>query len=251
MKIAYGRVSAKDQNLERQLIKFSELGIEDRFVFTDKQSGKDFEREGYKLMKRTLREGDLLYLDALDRLGRDYDGIIREWKDITREIGADIVVLENETLFDSRKFREMGDLGKLLEDQFLSMLAYVAEQERKKNKQRQKEGIAVAMKNGVQFGRRKIEIDDLFIVAYSRWKAGELTARAAMSELGMNRNTWYRRVKEYEGASFGATGVKEARIVDPDGVLTIPGGHTPESKAAMSEFIQKSKSGEIKISYLK
>jgi DNA invertase Pin-like site-specific DNA recombinase len=85
------------------------------------------------------REGDLLYLDALDRLGRDYDGIIQEWKYITRVLNADIVVLENEVLFDSRKFRSMGDLGKLMEDQFLSLLSYVAEQERKKNKQRQAE----------------------------------------------------------------------------------------------------------------
>ncbi|MEK4236450.1 recombinase family protein [Paenibacillus sp. FSL H7-0714] len=199
MKLGYARVSMKDQNLDRQLIKFAKLGIEERFIFTDKQTGKNFERDGYQAMKRTLREGDLLYMDALDRLGRDYDGIIREWKEITREISADIVVLENETLFDSRKFREMGDLGKLLEDQFLSMLAYVADQERKKNKQRQAEGIAVAMGKGVQFGRRKIEIDDSFIAAYTIWKAGQSTAVAAMKSVGMNRATWYRRVAEYEG----------------------------------------------------
>lgn len=198
MKIGYARVSSKDQNLDRQLIKFQELGIEERFIFVDKQSGKDFERDGYRAMKRTLRAGDLLYLDALDRLGRDYDGIIKEWKEITREIGADIVVLENETLFDSQKFRDMGDLGKLLEDQFLSMLAYVAEQERKKNRQRQKEGIAVAMEKGVRFGRAKIEIDDAFVSAYTQWKNGELTAVAAMKQLDMTRPTFYRRVNEYE-----------------------------------------------------
>jgi DNA invertase Pin-like site-specific DNA recombinase len=192
------RVSTKEQNLERQLIKFAELGISDRFIFTDKQSGKNFERDGYQTMKKALRSGDLLYLDALERLGRDYDGIIREWKEITREIGCDIVVLENETLFDSRKFKAQGDLGKLMEDQFLSMLAYVAEQERKKNKQRQREGIAVAMEKGVQFGRKKIVIDERFIAAYDRWKTRELTAVATMKVLEMNRNTFYRRVKEYE-----------------------------------------------------
>lgn len=105
-------------------------------------------------MKRIVRQGDVIYLDALDRLGRDYDGIIKEWKEITRDLGADIVVLENASLFDSRKFRETGDIGKLMEDQFLALLAYVAEQERKKMKQRQQEGIAVAKAKGVRFGGR-------------------------------------------------------------------------------------------------
>ncbi|MFD5022300.1 recombinase family protein [Paenibacillus sp. NPDC058367] len=199
MLLAYARVSRKEQNLDRQLIKFAELGIEERFTFTDKQTGANFERDGYQLMRRTIREGDLLYLDSLDRLGRNYDGIISEWKHLTRTIGADVIVLENETLFDSRKFKTMGDLGKLLEDQFLSMLAYVAEQERKKNKQRQAEGIAVAKEKGIRFGRQKIEIDDSFIAAYTIWKAGQSTAVAAMKSVGMNRATWYRRVAEYEG----------------------------------------------------
>lgn len=107
----------------------------------DKQSGKDFDRPRYQAMQLMLREGDLVYVDALDRLGRDYDGIIAEWKYITREIGADIVCLDNEIPFDSRKFKTMGDFGKVMEDQFLSLLAYVAEQERKKNRSRQAEGI--------------------------------------------------------------------------------------------------------------
>jgi len=145
-----------------------------------------------------IREGDLLYLDALDRLGRDYDGIIREWKYITRDLNADIVVLENETLFDSRKFRSMGDLGKLMEDQFLSLLSYVAEQERKKNKQRQAEGIEVAKSNGVRFGRRKYEINEDFIQVYDEWKSGLITATEGMKRLALKPNTFYRRVKEYE-----------------------------------------------------
>ena len=149
MKIGYGRVSAKDQNPERQLVKFRELGIEDRFIFIDKKSGKDFDRPRYQAMRLMIREGDLVYVDALDRLGRDYDGIIREWKHITREVGADIVCLDNETLFDSRKFKTMGDFGKVMEDQFLSLLAYVAEQERKKNRQRQAEGIEIARRKSM------------------------------------------------------------------------------------------------------
>jgi len=198
LKLAYGRVSAKDQNPERQLVKFRELGIEDRFIFVDKQSGKDFDRPRYQAVRLMIREGDLVYIDALDRLGRDYDGIITEWKYITREIGADIVCLDNETLFDSRKFKTMGDFGKVMEDQFLSLLAYVAEQERKKNRQRQAEGIEVARADGVTFGRPKQEIDDKFVQAYREWKAGALTATAAMQQIGMKKPTFYRRVKEYE-----------------------------------------------------
>lgn len=198
MKIGYGRVSAKDQNPERQLIKFKDLGIEERFIFVDKQSGKDFNRPRYQAMRMMIREGDLLYLDALDRLGRDYDGIISEWKEITRIIGADIICLDNETLFDSRKFKTMGDFGKVMEDQFLSLLAYVAEQERKKNRQRQAEGINVARSEGVTFGRPKQAIDEKFMKIYRSWKEGRVTATAAMREISMTRTTFYRRVKEYE-----------------------------------------------------
>ncbi|RED75980.1 recombinase family protein [Cohnella phaseoli] len=203
MEMAYARVSAKDQNPERQLVKFRALGIDERYIFMDKQSGKDFDRPRYQAMRLMIREGDLIYLDALDRLGRDYDGIIQEWKTITRELQADIVVLENETLFDSRKFRTMGDFGKVMEDQFLSLLSYVAEQERKKNRQRQAEGIEVARKEGVKFGRPKQQIDANFIRVYDQWRSGAITATAAMKLLDMKSNTFYRRVKEYESQQCG------------------------------------------------
>jgi DNA invertase Pin-like site-specific DNA recombinase len=198
VKIGYVRVSTKDQETERQIRKMRANGVEDRFMFEEKQSGKDFNRPEYQAMKRIIRRGDLVYLDALDRLGRDYDGIISEWKYITREIGADIVVLENEALFDSRRFKAMGDLGKLLEDQFLSMLAYVADAERKKNKQRQAEGIAVAVEKGIKFGRPKLATADTFEPIYKLWKSGEITAIAAMKQLGISKNTFYRRVVELE-----------------------------------------------------
>jgi DNA invertase Pin-like site-specific DNA recombinase len=196
MELAYTRVSAKDQNPERQLVKFRELGIDERYIFIDKQSGKDFNRPRYQAIRLMIREDDLVYVDALDRLGRDYDGIISEWKYITRELQADIVVLENETLFDSRKFRNMGDFGKVMEDQFLSLLSYVAEKERKKNRQRQAEGIEVARKDGVKFGRPKQPIDANFIRVYDQWRSGAITATAAMKLLDMKSNTFYRRVKE-------------------------------------------------------
>ena len=199
MKLAYGRrVSEKDQNPERQLVKFRELGVDERYVFVDKQNGKTFDKPRYQAKRLLIQEGDLVYMDALDLLGWDYDGIIAEWKYITRELDADIVCLDNEALFDSRRFKTMGDLGKLLEDQFLSMWAYVAEQERKKNRQRQAEGIEVARTGGVKFGRPRSIINQIFIHAYDEWKNGEITAIEAMRKAGLKKATFYRKAREHE-----------------------------------------------------
>lgn len=199
-KLGYVRVSSKDQNEGRQLDKMKALGIKDKYIFIDKASGKDFDRPEYQKMRDVVREGDLVYLDALDRLGRNYEGVISEWKYITRELNADIVILENQSLFDSRKFKAMGDMGKLMEDQFLSLLSYVAEQERKKIKQRQREGIEHAKAEGKAFGRPKVEADAKFMGIYKQWKAGEITAVQAMKLADMKKTTWYQRVKEYEQA---------------------------------------------------
>ena len=199
MKIGYIRVSDKRQNPDRQIEKMLAIGIEERFIFVDRQSGKDFSRPAYQFMKRVLREGDLLYLDALDRLGRNYDGIIEEWKEITRSLGVDIVVLEQESLFDSRRFREMGELGKLMEDQFLSLLSYVAEQERNKIRTRQREGINIAQRKGVRFGRPRVEMTEEFQEVVKRWRKGEVTAKEAMRICKMKPSTFYRRVEELNG----------------------------------------------------
>ncbi len=205
MNLGYIRVSSKDQNENRQLEKMKDLGIENRFIFIDKQTGASFERPNYKSMKNIIREGDLIYLDALDRLGRNYDGIIKEWKEITRKLNADIVILENPTLFDSRKFKAMGDIGKLMEDQFLSLLSYVAEQERKKIKQRQAEGIALAKAQGKYLGRPRISLDTLnksqletLNTYYSKWKNNDITGVKFMGMLELKRNTFYKIIKEYE-----------------------------------------------------
>lgn len=207
MKIGYVRVSSVGQNTDRQLEKMKELGIEERYTFIDKQSGKDFDREKYQAMKLAIREGDIVYFDALDRLGRDYDGIIREWKEITRILGADIVVLENETLFDSRKFKQMGDMGKLMEDQFLSLLSYVADQERKKIRQRQAEGIAVAKSKGKHLGRPRLTLETLkkdqkvtLDTLYPKWKNNEIKAVEFMDRLNVKKTSFYKIVKEYEAA---------------------------------------------------
>lgn len=198
MNIAYIRVSSKDQNPGRQLEKLAALGVEERFIFIEKKSGGDFSREQYQAMRRIIREGDLLYLDSLDRLGRNYDGIISEWKYITRKLNADIICLDNETLFDSRKFKNMGALGKLLEDQFLSLLSYLAEQERCKIRQRQREGIDLALKEGRPYGRRKTPITDIYLSAYKQWKAGKMSAVEAMALSNTKPATFYRLAKKVE-----------------------------------------------------
>ena len=197
MKIAYVRISSRTQNLARQLETMRLLGIEDRFIFRDVASGKNFERPGYLAMKNVLREGDCLYIDALDRLGRDYDAIIAEWKEITRVLKCDVVALDNSSLFDSRKFREMGELGKLMEDQFLSLLAYVADVERKKTLERQRQGIESAKKAGVRFGRPLSITDwELFDRTAKRWVAGEITAAEACRITGSKKTSWYKYTDE-------------------------------------------------------
>lgn len=204
----YVRVSAADQNVERQLTKMRELGIEERDIFIDKASGKNFNRPQYQALKSVIRAGDLIYMDALDRLGRNYDEIINEWRDITRNINADIVVLENETLFDSRKFKAMNTddskLGSLMEDQFLSLLSYVADQERKKILKRQAEGIAEARKAGKHLGRPKLDLSTLsreqravLEENYEAWQRKELTGVKFAEMLGLKKNSFYKVLREY------------------------------------------------------
>lgn len=192
----YIRVSTAEQRLDRQFDAMLALGISSENIFVDKKSGKNFDREGYKSVKSKLQSGDLLYVDSLDRLGRDYDGIIEEWKTITRKINADIVCLDKADLFDSRKFKEMGDIGKVMEDNLLSTMAYVAELERKKMLRRQREGIEAAKARGLYNpGRPKVNVDG-FDSLYEKTQAGELTVSKAALQLGISRRTWYNLVKE-------------------------------------------------------
>ncbi len=201
----YIRVSTKDQNEQRQLHKMMERDVEARKIFVDKASGRSFDRPQYQLLRKILSQGDIVYIDALDRMGRNYDEVISEWKYITRELQADIVVLENETLFDSRKFREMGDMGRLMEDQFLSLLSYVADQERKKIRQRQAEGIFLAKSQGKHLGRpqfnfSKLSPKQLLIIeeTYPKWKNKEISGMQFMQLLELKKNTFYKIIKEYE-----------------------------------------------------
>lgn len=189
----YARVSSKDQNEERQLVAFKEYGIDERDIYIDKQSGKDFNREQYNILKHILRENDLLVIKSIDRLGRNYNMIVNEWKDITRNIKADIFVLDM-PLLDTRNNKDL--LGTFISDLVLQILSYVAEQERSFIKQRQKEGIINAKNNGIKFGRPKIEKPQNFDIVVNRWKNKEIKSKEAMELLGLKPNTFYNMIKD-------------------------------------------------------
>ncbi|MDK2799684.1 MAG: hypothetical protein PWQ70_1303 [Clostridiales bacterium] len=191
----YIRVSSKDQNEARQIEQMKNHGVDERFIFIDKESGKNFDRKEYQLIKRVLNEGDLLIVEAIDRFGRNYKEILKEWREITEEIKADIKVLDM-PLLDTTQYKDT--LGNFVSDLVLQVLSFVAERERDNIRKRQSQGIAVAKAKGVKFGRPKQVIDDNFEKAYKRWKSGEITAVKAMDLSMMKRNTFYRRVKEYE-----------------------------------------------------
>ncbi len=194
----YGRVSATSQNEARQIEAFKNLGILERDIYIDKKSGKDFDREQYKLLKNILRENDTLFIKSIDRLGRNYEMIVNEWKDITKNIKADIVVIDM-PLLDTRKKKDL--LGTFINDLILQILSYVAEQERTYIKTRQREGIDIVLKTGKTktgrpFGRPKIDKPDNFDEVINNWKNKKITAREAMKILNLKPNTFYNLVKK-------------------------------------------------------
>lgn len=191
----YARVSSKDQNEERQLVAFKEYGIDERDIYIDKQSGKDFNREQYSILKNVLRENDLLVIKSIDRLGRNYNMIIDEWKDITKNIKADILVIDM-PLLDTRNNKDL--LGTFISDLVLQILSYVAEQERRFIKQRQKEGISNAINNGVKLGRPKIEKPSNYDDVIRLWENKKIKNKEAMEMLGLKPNTFYNLLKKNE-----------------------------------------------------
>lgn len=197
MEFMYIRCSTKDQNEARQVEKAKALGIDDRHIFIEKASGKDFDRPVYQGMKNaTLREGDVLYIDSLDRLGRNYDGIVAEWQSLTKEVGVDIVVLDM-PLLDTRKNKDL--LGTLISDIVLQLLSYVAQSEREKIRTRQREGIEEAKKEGKYKGRKPVEVNPYeFGKLQEDVKAKRRTATSVMNELGLTRTTYYKLVGEWE-----------------------------------------------------
>lgn len=190
----YIRVSSKDQNEARQSIALKEFGVPYACIYTDKQSGKDFERPAYKALMRKLKAGDLLVVKSIDRLGRNYNEILEQWRVITKEIRADVVVL-NMPLLDTR--RQNHDLtGIFIADLVLQILSYVAQTERESIKQRQAEGIAAAKAKGVRFGRKALELPDNFEEVCAEYRAGALTVRSAAQKLDMSTTTFYRKYEE-------------------------------------------------------
>lgn len=192
----YIRVSSKEQNLDRQRQSLTDYGIDERDIIEDKQSGKDFDRSGYLTLKNSLlRSGDTLVIKELDRLGRNMDMIKTEWREL-QDKGIDIIVMDTPIL----NTKDKTDLEKkLISNIVFELLAYMAEKERIKIRTRQAEGIAIAKGKGVYKGRKKI-INDNFESVYKEWKAGKITAVKAMELLNMKKNTFYRRVKEFEGS---------------------------------------------------
>ncbi|MGN0907527.1 MAG: recombinase family protein [Bullifex sp.] len=190
---AYLRVSTREQNEDRQLAAIECYSIPDDHVFLDKESGKNFDRPNYIRMKDILKKGDLLYIKSIDRLGRNYNEILEEWRILTKLKEADIVVIDM-PLLDTRIGRDL--TGTLISDLVLQILSYVAENEYRNIKQRQREGIIAAKLNGVKFGRPRIEVTDDFYTAVYRWKSGELPITEAAREAGLSSSTFYRRVKD-------------------------------------------------------
>lgn len=189
----YARVSSKEQNEERQLKAFEELGISERDMFIDKQSGKDFDsREQYQILKRMLRENDLLVIKSIDRLGRNYNMIINEWREITKNIKADIKVIDMPIL-DTSNNKEL--LGNVISDIVLGLLSYVAEEERNYIRQRQKEGIIVAKSKGIKLGRPKILKPTNFDYIANKWRNNEISTKGALEILGLKPNVFYNFLK--------------------------------------------------------
>ncbi len=189
----YIRVSTKEQNETRQIIALKEQGVENTFI--DWQSGKDFNRPAYHNMIKKLKEGDLIVIKSIDRLGRNYEDIIAQWKFLTKEKKVDIRVLDM-PLLDTSKSKDL--LGTLISDLVLQLLSFVAQNERENIRQRQAEGIAAAKARGMKFGRPEKKLPQNFLYMVQKWQNKELSAFEVSAELGISTATFYRKVKKME-----------------------------------------------------
>ena len=184
----YVRVSTKDQNEDRQMIALNQFGVQDENIYMDKLSGKDFNRPQYCALARRLRRGDVLVIKSIDRLGRNYDEILRQWRVITKDKGVDVVVLDM-PLLDTRKTNH-NLTGTFIADLVLQILSYVAQTERESIRQRQAEGIAAARRKGVRFGRPLKAIPDQFGSCLRQWREGSISSREAARRLGVAQATF-------------------------------------------------------------
>ncbi len=200
MEYGYARVSTKEQKEQRQIIALTEFGIAEKDIYVDKQSGKDFERKQYQHLMHKLKDGDLLVIKSIDRLGRNYEEILEQWRMITKEKCVAIVVLDM-PLLDTRKTNDL--TGTLIADIVLQLLSYVAQTEREFIRQRQAEGIAAAKARGVKFGRKPKEKPQDFPAVLEAWDKGELSARAAADRLGVTHRTFKKWAVQSEENSTG------------------------------------------------
>ena len=194
----YARVSSTDQNEERQLLALRARNVPERNVFVDKQSGKDFLRPQYKQLARRLREGDLLYVLSIDRLGRNYEEIQQQWRYLTKEIGIDIVVIDM-PLLDTRQGKDL--MGTFIADLVLQILSFVAQNEREYIRKRQAEGIAAAKAKGVKFGRKPLPLPDNFHEVHRAWRSKKLTLKQAAAACNMPVGTFYGKAQKFENAT--------------------------------------------------
>jgi len=193
----YVRVSTREQNVERQLIALEKAGIHKKKIFIDRQSGKDFERPAYQKMMKKLRKGDIVVTKSIDRLGRNYEEIKEQWRIITKEIGADIMI-QDMPLLDTTKSRDL--LGNFISDVVLQLLSFVAENERNNIRTRQAEGIAAARKRGVRFGKPAVPMPENFPELYQSWKRGVISVNEFAGLCHVVRSTMYKRIGEYRAA---------------------------------------------------
>ncbi len=194
----YIRVSSKDQNEDRQLIALNEVGVERKNIYLDKKSGKDFDRPQYKKLLRKLKKDDLLYIKSIDRLRRNYEEILQQWRVLTKEKGIDIVVLDM-PLLDTRRGKDL--MGTFLSDIVLPVLSFVAENERTNIKQRQAEGIAAAKAKGVKFGRPPLPLPDNFYEVHKAWRSKKLTLKEAANACNMPVGTFYGKARKFENVA--------------------------------------------------
>lgn len=199
MVYGYVRVSAKDQNEDRQIIAMREVGVSEKNIYMDKQSGKDFKRKQYKRLVRRMKKDDLLYIKSIDRLGRNYEEIIKQWRYLTKEKRIDIIVLDM-PLLDTRRGKDL--MGTFLSDIVLQVLSFVAENERSNIRQRQAEGIAAAKARGVKFGRPPKPLPENFHTIYQRWRNGKITGTKAAEECNMPITTFRYKADIYEKTNF-------------------------------------------------
>lgn len=191
----YIRVSSRDQNEERQLIALKEVGVIEKNIYLDKQSGKDFNRPQYKKLLRKMKKDDLLYIKSIDRLGRNYEEIQQQWRVLTKEKGIDIMVLDM-PLLDTRRGKDL--MGTFLSDIVLQVLSFVAENERTNIRQRQAEGIAAAKAKGVKFGRPPLPLPDNFYEIHKAWRTKKITLKEAADACNMPIGTFYGKARKFE-----------------------------------------------------